>query len=377
MSVKSVPRKSGKGRAFKVRYRDQAEKERSETYELKADADRRDAEIRQAKQRGEPIPKHGRSGAGETFATFAHESWWPKHVEANKLVEKTQKRYATFLDKHLIPRIGDEPIAYIDVDQVLDVRAGLAADKVPDYTAARTLKLLRQVLTFAVLSKTISYNPADILGASKMLPPQGKKDDIRPLLPSVTEAIRRAMLARRTPSRKPRDAKLNLRDATLVSVLAYAGPRPGEALALTWETFGVDQIRAHASKTSKRRTIPKLIKPLMDDIAEWRATAEDTSPKALVFPAEDGEQWTDTAYNNWRKRTWKDCAPDGSRIYDLRHGYAVLLAREGIEASDAAKRMGHSTAMHLQHYEHFIEDFRDKPRESMEAAVLKARAESA
>src|ERR1035438_567179 len=145
----------------------------------------------------------------------------PSVVVAQKMVDKTQERSRTFLDKHLLPRIGDEPLVYIDVPRVLEVKAGLAKDGVPDYTSARTLKLLRQVLHFAVLSGVLTSNPADVLRAKGMLPPQGRKKDIRPLLPSEVEAIRAAMLARHTPHA--------VRDATLVSVLAYAGLRPGEA----------------------------------------------------------------------------------------------------------------------------------------------------
>jgi hypothetical protein len=62
---------------------------RWETYDLKADADKRDAEIKIAKQRGEPIPKRGKRDAGETLEAFAYESWWPNYVQANKMVEKT------------------------------------------------------------------------------------------------------------------------------------------------------------------------------------------------------------------------------------------------------------------------------------------------
>jgi integrase len=374
--IETVDRKSGKGRAYKVRYRDHANKEKSETFEVKTDAETRDTSIRQAKQRREPIPRRGRGDAGETFETFAHEVWWPQHVEANKMVTKTQERYATFLDKHLIPRIGEDAIAYIDVPRVLEIKAQLVVDKVPDYTAARTLKLLRQILTFGVLSGKLTQNPADILGHRGMLPSQKRQTDIRPLWPDETEAIRKAMLARQTPHA--------LRDATLVSVLAYAGLRPGEALGLTWENIGTDSIRVERAvsggmlrptKTGNRRTVPKLIKPLMSDLAAWRNASKRTAAKALVFPGDDGEPWSVTANGNWRERAWKVCAPEANVIYDLRHGYSLLLAREGVDDRDAAKRMGHSTTMHAQHYDGFIESLRGQPKKSMLAVVKKARGE--
>jgi integrase len=272
----------------------------------------------------------------------------------------------TFLDKHLLDRIGDEPLIYIDVPRVLEVRAQLIKDRVPDYTAARSLKLLRQVLHFAVLSGRLSANPADILRAKGMLPAQGRKREIRPLLPAEVEAIRRAMLARQTDHA--------LRDATLVSVLGYAGLRPSEALRLTWEDVREDSLRVAAGKTGKPRTVPKLIAPLMADLAEWRASPNGSK---LVFPGDDGRAWTDTAYGNWRNRAWKECAPAANVIYDLRHGYSLMLAREGVQVSDAAKRMGHKPATHLAHYEHFLDDLREQHAEPLEAVVKKCRISAA
>jgi integrase len=54
--------------------------------------------------------------------------------------------------------------------------------------------------------------------------PAGRRRHVvRPMAPAVVEQVRDHLLARG-----------DLRSATLVSVLAYAGVRPGEALALTF-----------------------------------------------------------------------------------------------------------------------------------------------
>jgi integrase len=376
MSVTQVARKAGNKRAYRVDYRDHANKQRAETYPSKADAEQRDLDIKQAKSKREPIPRRGRSNNGETFEVFARDVWWPQHVEGARLAAKTQEQYATFLDKHLVPRIGDEPLAYFDVDRVLELRSDLAADHVPDYTSARSLKLLRQILTHAVLTGRLAVNPADILRARGQLPPQTRATDVRPLWPDETEAIRTAMLRRQSP--------YALRDATLVSVMAYAGLRPEEALALTWGNVGENTIRAEranrngtlAQTKSGRRTVGKLIAPLMADLADWRGACADTTTSALVFPGEQGKPWTRSAYGSWRARVFRSCAPAGARIYDLRHGYACLLAREGIDIAEGAKRMGHSVAMFAQHYTHVFEQHRDEPNEPMRAVVLRGRSKS-
>ena len=82
---------------------------------------------------------------------------------------------------------------------------------------------------------------------------------VEPLAPDAVEAMRAWLLEREL-----------LHDATLVSVLAYAGIRPGEALALTWshvrERTLLDEATVSVgvvgeTKTRRRRTV-RLLPPL-------------------------------------------------------------------------------------------------------------------
>lgn len=373
MSVAAV-RARGR-RAWKVRYRDHGGKEHSETYDLKPDADVRDAEIRRAKQNRQPIPTRGRGEAGQTFEQFARDDWWPQHVVGKRLAPKTREMYVILLDAHLVPLIGSESLAYIDVPRVLGVRTSLAASNVGDYTSARALKLMRQILAFAVEVGRIPHNPADVLRARGALPSQKRKTDIRPLDPDETEALRERLLARQSPNA--------LRDATFVSVLAYAGLRPEEALALKWESVGEDYVHVvqanrdgelAATKTGGRRMVTGLIETLRDDLAEWREASPDTRPSALVFPSDDGGLWRLWDYANWRRRTFKPNAPANARPYDLRHGYGSLLIREGVNRAEIAEQMGNSVAVLDSHYLHVFTKYRGRPAESMGAAVAEARA---
>lgn len=373
MSVEAVGRK-GRRKGYRVRYRDHAGKPRTETFDLKADADARDAAIRQAKQRKEPIPPLGRGSGGQTFEAFARDEWWPLYVEGRKLAPKTREIYGWTLDKHVIPYIGDDALAYIDVARIFEVRAQLA-NSAPGYTSAQALKLIRQVLAFAVQLGRLPFNPADVLRARGSLPPQARRTDIRPLDPTEVEAIRTAMVGRRSAH--------GLRDATLVSLLAYAGLRPEEALALRWEHVGTSSLRIeHANsdghigptKTSERRTVRPLIGPLVDDLKTWRKASGDPAPTALVIPADDGSPWDRWQYANWRRRTFKPNAPAGATPYSCRHGFASLLIRAGRPLAEVAAVMGHSPTMTTQHYTHVMERFRDEPSQPVEKLVTAARS---
>jgi integrase len=109
--------------------------------------------------------------------------------------------------------------------------------------------MLQGVLQRAVEWERIAQNPMRV--AHK--PSARRRIVIRPIAPAQVEQLRRHLLAEGL-----------LRCATLVSVLAYSGLRPGEALALTWERVGERTIavtgassmgRLKGTKTGAERTV--------------------------------------------------------------------------------------------------------------------------
>jgi hypothetical protein len=124
-------------------------------------------------------------------------------------------------------------------------------------------------------------------------PPSRRKREVKVLPPGMIEGLR---------------AQVPLRDAVLVSVLAYAGLRPGEALALCWRHIGERTITVEGSvsfgelketKTNSSRTV-RLLAPLARDLAEWRMAQGRFGNDELLFPRADGKPWTRDDWNNWR-----------------------------------------------------------------------------
>src|SRR5262249_34105374 len=153
----------------------------------------------------------------------------------------------------------------------------------------------------AVVWGRIPANPV----APVKKPPQRRSRAVRAIPPAKVEEIRKALLARK-----------RIRDATLVSVLAYAGLRPGEALALTWADIGERTIlveRAAAigevkeTKTRKGRSV-RLLPPLAADLREWAMKSGRPDADSLVFPASKGGVWTEWDWRNWRRRIFAPAA---------------------------------------------------------------------
>jgi integrase len=149
-------------------------------------------------------------------------------------------------------------------------------------------------------------------------------------------------------------------DATLVSVLAYAGLRPGEAIGLRWDDVGQRTLlversvafgQLKATKTGGTRTV-RLLSPLAEDLAAWRNATRQNAPTHLVFPAPDGSPWNADRARNWRKRAFAEAAraagAAAARPFDLRHSFVSLLIAQGATVVDVARQAGHAPTMALE-----------------------------
>jgi len=153
------------------------------------------------------------------------------------------------------------------------------------------------------------------------------------------------------------------RDKLVVSLMAYAGLRPEEALGLFWrhvrpghllieQTFAAGELSPF-TKTGKPRVVT-LVGPLADELAAYRPA--DVSPDAFVIQNRWGGGYD---LDNWRRRYWRPAA-EASGVdaypYVCRHTFASLLAREGRTIWEVGRQMGHGSARMTELYEHEFEE---------------------
>ena len=178
------------------------------------------------------------------------------------------------------------------------------------------------------------------------------------------------------------------RDAALISVLAYAGLRPQEALALCWgdireRTILIERAvslgREKDTKTHAHRTV-RLLAPLREDMLAWRMRCGRPRDTALVFPGPGSGLWTKTTYDNWRSRAFnralKATAVVGATPYTLRHSFASLLLHEGRSVIYVARQLGNDPRVTLSTYGHVIDELDGAPRIAAEDAIRAARSGS-
>ncbi len=186
--------------------------------------------------------------------------------------------------------------------------------------------------------------------------PLPRRTEVRPLAPATIERMRAAS---------------SPRDATLISVLAYAGLRPGEALALQWRDVREQTILVERAislgeekdtKTAAHRTV-RVLQPLAVDLREWRLRSGRPGENTLIFPSRAGTPWTLAAYQSWRRRAFKRAIEaaglEHGRPYDLRHSSASLLLHEGRSVIYVARQLGHDARLTLSTYGHVMDEFED------------------
>ena len=345
LSIQERQRK--KGLVYVVHYYDTDRKKYvNRTFDKKKDAQAFEATVLLAKRRGD---LEALDAGTETLREFEQE-WWQNYAELH-LEAHTRRDYRRLIDKHILPELGRFQLRKINPRLLTTWTAKLETG---DATTRKVLAILQGILERAVEWERIPGNPVKVVKKPVRKRLRGvhplSRDEVRTILGTLSGA----------------------RDRGLVSVLAGAGLRPGEALALRWEDVGDRSLAVRRSvalggeKDTKNRRVRnvELSDALRDALRSWRL--ESGIRSGLVFPGRDGKPWSDTQYRNWRTRVFHRAAP-GVNPYDLRHTRASELFAEGRNPAWIAEQMGHTLQTLLSTYVHVIENT-DRTQRDREAA---------
>jgi Phage integrase, N-terminal SAM-like domain len=138
------------------------------------------------------------------------ETYWQLHAVPN-LAQSTRDLYSRVWALHILPRLGDYGVRELSPKRLNRLRAELENAGLGIATVVKAMTIVQSILSLAVTEEIVEYNAA--AAVSKPLYTRTREPHV--FTPSQVEAIRE---------------KLNLRDRTLVSVLAYSGPRPEEVV---------------------------------------------------------------------------------------------------------------------------------------------------
>lgn len=350
---------------WELRWRE-GSRRRSRTFDRKSDATSYDAWLRRRRQLGQAaVPDDVK------LSEFV-ETYWRLHAIPN-LSQSTRDLYGRIWSLHILPRLGDYGVRELTPKRLTRFRAELERAQLGPATVVKAMTIVQSILSFAVSEELVEYNAA--AGVTKPRYERAREPHV--FLPPEVEQIR---------------AKLSLRDRTLVSILAYSGPRPEEVVCrLAWDDIGEQAIRYVDTKRHRTRHTP-LLRPLADDLKGWFLASGRPAGRHPVFPAHDGGFWDQDDWRNWRRRTWQGeparprrdrknplpprpgVAPAGTRPRDLRSSFVTLRVYEGIPLTQIAREVGTSVRMIEQHYAGVIANWNGKqvPAERSIRAARKA-----
>lgn len=345
---------------------------RAEEFDTIKDAENFRARLRVARARDEVADL---TRGDRTLDDFVEREWWPKYA-GRQLERNTLRPYASVYNRHLAPRIGHVPLRQLTAPMVRDLREELLDDEVGAPTVRRALVILQGICSYAVEAGEMAGNPV----REVKKPPVTRHLAIAPPSPDQIEALR---------------AELDPISATLVSVLAYEGCRPEEALAgeerhvgettLLIEQRNIDGQLVPGVKTSRRRArghrSPTLYTAVREDLAELTGHVNRRGHRRLLFPDDNGSPWTAREYRDWREDVFHPAVRRAgltiTRPYDLRHACASLMLHAHRPLTEIAEHLGHSVATLSDYYAHVIADLRGTDPIPVEEQIAAARVRRA
>jgi integrase len=313
---------------------------------------------------------------------------WLTHYVAVATKPRTQELYASMLQRHVYPVLGDKRLDEIEREDIRRLLAEKAesryeakkhvgknrAEKVyaveqrkyKRSTLRNILAPLREMFNQAVQDGKIPQNPA--IGFGKMLSKMKDADDTGKRVQIFTEAELKHLLStaeRAFPY-----------DADIVTTLAWTGMRGGEVFGLQWgdidfkngfievrRTVGYrkGQLWAGSPKSGKARRVDiprnlgERLRTRLDRAREYAALNERAFAP-WVFPNLQGNPMDASHFN---ARLWQPLMRATEVRYlpphSLRHTYASLLLMRGENPLYVKEQLGHSSIqVTIDRYGHLI-----------------------
>lgn len=387
------------GTRWRVRWREPGGKLRSQSFASKSEASAFDTDVKARKRRLEPLPAptsytlarawedwlKSRRGKRAPATIAGHEALWKAHIEGTSLAATPIGLLAAD------PQIVEEHLDTLKSKDAQNAKLPAAEQaELGDASKRRLMMVLSAVFRRAVANRKIQSNPI-----REMEKPRGTPErTTRPFPPILIERIRRQLLVAGAET----DNEIRAEGyACLISLIAYGGLRPAEALALQVRDIGQNIItvdkavtqgtaksKVGHTKTKRKRPVP-LAAPLASDLAAWLDTLGNPNDTQPVIPSSIGKVWTLSMYRNWRRRIWKPAVEalaaadpnldwlSKSRPYDCRHSFVSLQLRSGVPPVEVARAAGHGVEVMYRHYAEVIEELAGQPQSPADEQIFRAR----
>jgi integrase len=296
------------------------------------------------------------------------DGWLLREVQPNRRAE-TYKSYSGIASRHVLPVLGAMRVNMIAPSDVVRM-LGIVTEQTGASMAGKARTLLHRVFRRAVALELTVRNPVAAIEAPKV----ARRE---------MQFFNAAQLATLFKAAKGE------RFEALAVLLATAGLRIGEALALTWADVDLGERTVRVSKQAQEATgAPRIIEPktaagrrsvALSAIAvaalrrrEKLARSEGlAAPADPVFPSSTG---TIPLKTNLHKYWWRPLLVKAElpsiRLHDLRHSSATLSLAAGTNAKTVASRLGHTDpAFTMRQYQHALDELQRADADAIDVLI--------
>ncbi len=301
---------------------------------------------------------------------------YDEYIAAKKheVRETSLKKTEQVLSLHVLPMFEKTKIDKLNIQNLQKWKQTINEGDYQIRTKQNFYKEFRTFLNYAVKMEYLPKNP--LLKVGNFKAPMELKKEMDFYTP---EEFQKFIKTARTFAEENNDIT-SWSYHLFFCIAYYTGMRKGEIYALTWADIkgneihitksltqklkGGDRITPPKNRTSIRTIqIPSPLQTVLDEHKERCKTLDSYSEDVYVCGGIRAIR--DTSVENCNKRFAELAGIKKIRIHDFRHSHASLLANNGINIQEIARRLGHADiSITLQVYSHLY------PKESERALTV-------
>jgi integrase len=299
-----------------------------------------------------------RAGA-ETFGGYLTDRWLP-HMRS-RVGDATWTRYEGLVRMYLVPSCGKVKLAALRPHHLQSALDAMLADGAATASVVKCNRVASSALRQAVRWQLLPTNPA--AGVS---PPRAERAELR--IPEGSEMRTLMDAARATPFGMP------------IMLAASTGLRRSEIVRLRWADVDLDTavLRVRSGKTPHaRRTVALAVSTAAalrrhrKDQAERRLLlGEAWQDEDLVVDCGDGGPVHPDSVSHAFAEIAKNVGLGDVRLHDLRHGFACVLLKAGVNVKVVSEALGHArSSFTLDVYAHVLPGMGDQVAAAIDLAL--------
>ncbi|OAQ20349.1 tyrosine-type recombinase/integrase [Thermosulfurimonas dismutans] len=268
-----------------------------------------------------------------TFSEFWRKHYWDYSVKACRNSERWLLRKSEIYEHHLKKVFGNVRLRDITVKMIEEYKARRVSEGAKPGTVNSELAVLKHALGYAVKIEELESNPAkkvSLVRAEERPPYFLSEEEIKRLLEACSPGIR-----------------------PIVAFMLATGLRRENALKLRWDQVNLKEryLRIPASEYKARR---ELIIPLSDAALKiLKARPRHISSPYVFWHGPEGKPYRgDGFYASFKRAVKRAGLPPHVRVHDLRHTYASLAIKNGVNPIILQHLLGHRTYQMVLRYVH-------------------------